>query len=306
MNTTDMALMLLNLPLIGRERSKKIILNYQDGIELQRLIRILYPFIHVTRSDLLNAWFMGEEQKRRIGESGIEILAFDDLAFPFRFLSLSDKPLLIFIKGNKELLNCRKSSAVIGSRFSGTEILNLTEMITRHLLIHNFTIISGLALGCDSVAHRTALVFKGFTSAVMPCGIDIIYPEDNRKLYGEILNNRGLIISEYGMSIQPAPFRFVERDRLQSGLSDLVVVMETAVNGGTMHTAISALKQKRTVLVYKPKVLSAKNSGNRKLINCEKVISFSDFDEFAEILGAIPFICRDCNRDSDQLLFPYG
>ena len=121
-------------------------------------------------------------------------------------------------------------------------------------------------MGIDAAAHRGCLDQGGYTTAVLPCGLDHSYPPQHRELAAQIAA-AGCLLSEYPPGIQPARYRFVERDRLQSGLSDLVIVVETEMDGGAMHTARFARRQGRMLLVFSPAGLdSNRASGNRRLI----------------------------------------
>jgi DNA processing protein len=235
----------------------------------------------------------------------INIISPEDPAYPVSLKFIKDYPPLLFTKGKLSLLNNPPKAALLGSRCSGSNILELTEMAGEFLIARGYTIVSGLALGCDRMAHKTALKARKGTIAVMPCGPDIIYPRENEFLYREILAINGAIFSEYSPGIHPAPYRFVERDRLQSGISQIVVLVESSIKGGSMHTALSALRQNRPLLVHRPEHFSENNSGNKYLIEEHNVFPFRDIEEFICHINRIKSILRDCNRETDQLIFPY-
>jgi len=305
LNRTDLIMCLLNIPLIGRTRAKNIIRSYLHGTDLRGLIAKLYPFLSLSDSDFKRAWYKTLLQKSLAEERGIRIVSSFDSLYPRNFSSLKDYPPVLFLKGNSAILNRPGAAALVGSRQIGRKVMKLTEQIGEQLFIHGVTVVSGLALGCDTIAHKTALKNGGLTVAVLPCGPDIIYPDDNSPLYYQILENNGMILSEYVPGVYPAPFRFVERDRLQSGLSDFVILMESGQKGGSMHTANRAISQNRPLLVYQPDSFSVKTSGNRLLIKEEKVYPFRSLEDFIILMKNIPGIIRDCNRESDQLIFPY-
>jgi DNA processing protein len=148
-------------------------------------------------------------------------------------------------------------------------------------------VVSGLAFGCDAAAHRGCLDQGGYTAAVLPSGLDEIYPPQNRDLAARIAET-GCLLSEYPPGIRPARYRFVERDRLQSGLSDLVIVVESEIHGGAMHTAQFARRQGRRLLVFSPDRLIGGElaSGNQHLLatGAEAVTSVEDAIEIVRAM----------------------
>lgn len=305
MDIINLSLQLLNISGIGRMRAKKIIEYYQPGMDLTELIQQLYPSVFVSRSELVKAEYYSRLIRQRSEERDITILSFRDASYSRRLSLSSDYPPLIFVKGRIPLLNHEYAAAIVGSRRSGRDILKLTELLGEILTSRGFSIISGLAVGCDRIAHEIAVKRKSGTIAVMPCGPDIIYPAENVYLAEEILITGGVLFSEYAPGIPPAPFRFVDRDRLQSGLSQLVVLMESTISGGSMYAALSALKENRPLLVFRPEKYTGRFSGNKYLIEVKEVFPFSNPIEFVHNLNMIMTVIKDCNRDSDPLLFPY-
>lgn len=305
MDTIKLLLTLLNIPMIGKKRAVNILRNYQSGVDLINLIQLLYPVLSISEKELKKAELLSLSIIERSGTLNIKILSFNEPAYPSMLRSITDYPPLMFIRGNLSLLNQPLSAALIGSRRSGSYSLNMTALIGEILSSRGFNIISGLALGCDRTAHLSALKENSGTIAVMPCGPNIIYPRDNRILHRDILRKKGTIVSEYAPDTHPAPFRFIERDWLQSGLSHIVILIGSSLTGGSMHTAYAALKQNRPLFVFRPWRFSAEYSGNQYLIEHKRVHAFGGPEDFLNILKKILPDIRDCNRESDQLLFPY-
>ena len=305
LNTRELLQILLNMPGIGMERAKNISSLYRDGQDLCQLIKNLYPLLPISEFSLNNAVSAMERIFQKAESLNINIHCYKDYNYPLSFLSLNDFPPLIYSRGNTSALNRPLGAALIGSRRASDSILKMTELIGEQLIQNGFSIVSGLALGCDTVAHMTAIKHKRSTIALMPCGPDVVYPRENMFLYDQIMEINGLILSEYEPGISPAPFRFVQRDRLQSGMSQIVVLMESHFRGGAMHTANAALKQKKPLFVYVPSYHNESNGGNRYLLNSHKVIPFSSPNEFAHHMKHMRKILRDCNRETDQLIFPY-
>jgi len=305
LNTRELLQILMNIPGIGSDRAKKISSLYKDGHDLLCLIKDLYPLLSIGDFTIGKAAAKAEKAFQKAEILNIQIICYRDLNYPRSFLSLDDIPPLIYSKGNTSVLNRNRGAALVGSRRASDSILKKTEIIGEQLIQKGFTIVSGLALGCDAIAHMTAIKHKYETIALMPCGPDVIYPRENKFLYRKIGELNGLILSEYEPGVSPAPFRFVQRDRLQSGISQIVVLMESGLHGGAMHTAYAALRQNKPLFVYVPLNYNESNRGNRYLLENRKVIPFSGPAEFARHMNNIHGIISDCNRDSDQLIFSY-
>ncbi|MBI9098948.1 MAG: DNA-protecting protein DprA [Spirochaetaceae bacterium] len=305
MNTRELSQILLNIPSIGNERTKKIIGHYGKDRDLLFLINHLYPSLNVDDCTLREAEGKARVQSHKAESGHISILSYKDHFYPQSLLFINDFPSLIYVRGNLELLNRPKRAALIGSRTASVSVLKETALVGRILVQCGYIIISGLAAGCDRAAHLSAVKEKSHTIAVMPCGPDMVYPRENLSLYHQITALKGSIVSEYGPGVPPETFRFVRRDRLQSGLAQFVVLMESRINGGAMYAALSALQQNRPLLVYSPPSFDESSAGNQYLINHKKVHTFKDPEEFAGLMKNIHKIISDCNRESDQLIFPY-
>ena len=189
--------------------------------------------------------------------AGITVVAFGGDDYPIQLGSLDDPPALLFCKGNLNLLSSPKSVTVVGTR----ENTELGERITRKTVKHfsdaGFCIVSGLALGIDTIAHRAALESGGKTIAVI---VDLVKvsPSNNRDLAEQILKQDGLLISENPPGTRAVPGLFAKRDRIQAGLGMAVFAIETSVDGGTMHAVRTANSIRRDV--YVPDAVEAKYS----------------------------------------------
>jgi len=200
---------------------------------------------------------------------GVKILTSDDSRFPAQLRSIPDPPVVLYVKGELGSL-AHPAIAVVGTREPTVFGAAAAERLGANLGAKGFVVVSGLALGCDTAAHTGCLQSHGVTVAVVAHGPDYIYPAKNRTLAQTIVDSGGALVSEYAPGVRPRPSFFVERDRLQSALSLAVIIVETDVEGGTMHTAGFAVKQKRRLacLVHPPKFASAEKArGNQKLIN---------------------------------------
>lgn len=182
---------------------------------------------------------------------GISIVLYGSATYPKQLIALSDPPAMLVCLGNLELLKSPLAVAVVGTR----ENTRLGEIITRRtvetFVAKGFCIVSGLALGIDSIAHRATLESKGATIAVV---VDVlkIAPSSNRDLAERIIHEGGLLVAENLPNINAVPGLFAKRDRIQSGISLAVFAIETSVDGGTMHAVKAANSLNRPVYVPDP------------------------------------------------------
>ena len=156
--------------------------------------------------------------------------------------------------------------AIIGSRKPTTYGREVAHNIAAKLAKHGIVIVSGLALGIDGIAHKAALEAGGITLAVMAGGLDSVHPRSHREIALNIVTRGGALISEYPPGAQPFPSNFIERNRLVSGISDAVLVVEASAKSGTIHTANFALEQGREVLAIPGNITSAASEGCNNLI----------------------------------------
>ncbi|MDR1058234.1 MAG: DNA-protecting protein DprA [Treponema sp.] len=181
--------------------------------------------------------------------------------FPQNLQGLKNRPRVLYALGGGELLKNRKAAAVIGTLDPSPEGIAACRELTLALVERGFVIVSGLAAGCDSAAHRACLEAGGSAVAVLAHGLDYCYPASNRGLREAILEQGGLLLSEYPPGTAPRRHYFVARDRIQSGLSLGVVLIQSDVTGGSMHTVGFAEKQGRPV-----GVIPGLGRGNRMLL----------------------------------------
>jgi DNA processing protein len=180
----------------------------------------------------------------RAAREGVSIVTVKDPAYPDRLRRIYDYPPLLYIKGT--LTPEDIPVAVVGSRNASPYGRFVTERLCRELALRGVTVVSGLARGIDTCAHRGALAGRGRTIAVMGCGIDVIYPLDNRKLHGEIVSN-GAVVTEFPFGTEPDRPHFPARNRIISGMSLGVLIVEAGEKSGSLITARCALEQGREV-----------------------------------------------------------
>lgn len=182
-----------------------------------------------------------------------------------RSLHIDHFPKKLYILGKLPEKNI-PTIAIVGSRKPTQYGREVTERLATDLARAGVVVISGLALGIDSIAHRAALEAKGITIAVLANGLDTIYPRNHQALARQIVENEGAILSEYEPGAPPLPFRFLERNRIVSGIADGIVVVEAATRSGTLSTAAHALNQNKEVFAIPGNITSPLSSGCNALI----------------------------------------
>ena len=178
----------------------------------------------------------------------IDIISIADDEYPFLLREIYSPPLCLYIRGNKECLK-KENIAIIGCRQCSEYGKKTAQKIAYELSKENVNIVSGLAKGIDEYSHLGAIFAKGKTIAVLGNGVDIIYPKENKYLINPILENNGAIISEFPLGTKPEKMNFPLRNRIISGLSKKIIVVEAKKKSGTLITVDFALEQGRDVLV---------------------------------------------------------
>ncbi len=214
----------------------------------------------VRRRSLLNP----EQEIDRLQSLGINFVCYTDPDYPENLREIYDPPPVIFLKGLLKSAD-NLGIAVVGARKASPYGLVVAEKLAKDLAAVGVTIISGMARGIDSAAHKGALAGGGRTIAVLGCGVDIVYPRENRRLMDEIID-RGAVISEFPPGTAPEPWRFPVRNRIISGLSRGTVVVEAAERSGALITADFALDQNRDVMAVPGNVVNILSRGTHRLI----------------------------------------
>lgn len=251
-------------------------------------------------SRLDKARFRAEKEYSRIRKKNIRLLCCDDPLYPSLLLNTHDYPLLLYCSGDIDLLNL-PAVAVVGSRMPTDYGKNVAASLARQLAGKGLVVVSGLAKGVDGRAHIAALEGGGKTTAVLGCGLDLVYPSEHRVLYQQIAE-QGLLISEYPLGTPPQGFRFPERNRIVSGLSLGVLIVEAAVRSGALITARLALEQNREVFAVPGRIDSPKSEGTHSLLRQGATLVRSVDDILEELPPLIPFSaitsCSDGNISS--------
>jgi DNA processing protein len=196
-------------------------------------------------------------------QRGISVVAWNDPRYPAALLATPDFPPVLWFRGRLEPLDA-PAVAIVGSRAASAVALETATRLAADLAARGVTVVSGLARGVDSAAHRGALL-RGRTVAVLGSGPDVIYPREHAPLADDIARE-GVVLSEYPPGTPPRPFHFPQRNRIISGLSRAVVVVEAGDRSGSLITAACALEQGREVMAVPGNVLSGRNRGAHALL----------------------------------------
>lgn len=213
--------------------------------------------------------------------------------FPRRLKTLPDCPDAVYINGNWEWLDTLPCVAVVGTRRPSPWGRDTAFALGSRLATVNWGVVSGLALGIDTMAHQGVLSVGGLTGATLPCGLNRLYPPENGELARQIVQAGGFLLSEYPPDADPEAAFFIARDRLQSWLAAAVIVVETEADGGTMHTARFAREHGRPLLVLRPPAPTPQNEGNRLLAASPETRLVDSVDEVLELVGGMR-----CDRNS--------
>lgn len=230
-------------------------------------------------------WDQVDRVMERTDESGITLLGWKDPGYPELLRHVHDAPPILWLRGHIETLS-RPGIAVVGTRSPDRYGREQADSWSRQLSLKGLNIISGLAYGVDTLAHTVALEEGGVTTAVLGSGLNVIYPKENMRLATEIIRRGGVLVSEYPPDTPPRPKHFPVRNRIVSGLSLGVLVIQSGVKGGSMITARSALDQNREVFIIPHALGYKRGEGNNHLIKSSqgKLVQTPE-----DLLGEIQF-----------------
>ncbi len=232
---------------------------------------------------LKKAWVTDpDEELRKLERIGARVVTFMDPAYPGILRRIPGPPMVLYLRG-LELPQNEERIAVVGSRSPTPYGLKTARRVAKDLSLAGLGIVSGLALGVDAAGHQGALEAGGRTVAVLGTGVDVVYPRTNRKLLERILEN-GVLVSEFPLGTPPEPRNFPVRNRIISGLSRAVVVVEAARKSGSLITASMALEQGREVFAVPGSVNTMKSTGCHFLLKHGAALAETAAD-ILEVLG---------------------
>jgi DNA processing protein len=262
-----------------------------------------------TIQDIKLALEEAEVILEKSNNSNIKMISYLDKNFPPLLKLIDDYPVLLHYKGDINTLK-EKSVAIIGTREISDHAKQTGERLTKIMAEEKeYTIVSGLAIGCDSVAHKAAVDIKKPTVAFLAGGLDKIYPKENNNLSNEIIDTGGLLISEYEFGKESHKNFFVQRDRLQSGSCEGIIVLETGIKGGTRHTVSFAKKQNRLIGCLYTHIESKldnieKFQGNKDIVENEngfKIFNPKSIEEFCSLLSEKRESLLNNGKESQQI-----
>lgn len=218
-------------------------------------------------------------------ENNTKILSLVDHAYPRLLSAVKDDPAIIFVKG-KLAASQNKSVAIIGTREPTKHGVIVTERITEFFVEQGWSIVSGLAIGCDSIAHKSALNNYGHTVAVLAHGLQTIAPLRHKKLAAEIIESGGALVTEYPFGEEARPQNFVKRDRIQAALASGVVMVQSDVKGGSLHASRASLDYNRWLASPYPTALDIQNAEAK--IQANLLFGGCEDEKKAELLKCKP------------------
>jgi DNA processing protein len=214
----------------------------------------------------------------------VNTLTVKQSAYPSRLLQLASPPQQLYVRGDLSALLDKPTVAIVGSRSVSPYGREVTSKLAQALAEQGIVIISGLALGVDAIAHRAALDAGGLTIAVLPSSVEHPYPASHRNLAEQIVQQGGVLLSEYPGGAVPYKQNFVARNRIVAGLCDALLITEAAEKSGSLHTARFALETGRDVLVVPGSIYSRTSTGTNNLLK-SGATPVTNMDDILQVLG---------------------
>ena len=243
-----------------------------DAWDAVKKVENLKPYTHISNADKRAIASSAKDEKldyiiHKIDEYKMDVTTFLDKDFPSILNHIYNPPAILFMRGNRALLDKRLNRiALVGARSCSLYGRNVARMLGKELGKYSTIIVSGGARGIDTHGHEGLLTSQGYGIVVMGCGLDIVYPRENTKLFDRILQNNGLLVSEYPPGTPPSAKHFPARNRIISGLSRGVIVVEAKASSGSLITADMAVSEGRDVFVVPCNLLDHTADGNKFLM----------------------------------------
>jgi len=273
-NTTESAILhwlaLTLTPGLGPTRARRL-LEFFGGV--QNIFRASLTELEAAGLQAASAQALGtgrsmelaQDELARVTSAQVRVISLDDAEYPAQLKQIYDPPLVLYVRGDEAVIS-QPGIAVVGTRHPTPYGLGMAERLACDLAARGLVIFSGMARGVDAAGHRGAIAAKGKTVAVFGTGVDVPYPKENTRVMEQMLALGGAVISEFPMSTFPAPQNFPIRNRIISGISLGVLVVEAAEYSGTRITARCALEQNRDVFAVPGNVTNRNSWGPNTLI----------------------------------------
>ena len=224
-----------------------------------------------------------------VKKAGAEVYSFYHEEYPPSLREINDPPLVLFVKGRYSVEDLHQTVGVVGTRQPTSYGRGLAKEIARGLAQSGATVISGMALGIDSLAHWGAIECGGKTLAILGCGVDFCYPSSNKPLYEKLCSGtHGAVISEFFPGTKPEPWRFPARNRIIAGMSQALVVVEAGVTSGSLITAKMAFEQNREVFAIPGRVDSPASEGTNQLISRNQAHLITNYADVLTEMNWVP------------------
>lgn len=291
-------LALQELPRVGPKTALRAALSSADFASLMERHEAAWPTAVAHAHEVLE-----ECDRRNIG-----VLGFFDEDYPQRIMTIHDPPPVLFVRGSIDVLLDERMVAIVGTREPTEFGREATVQLASVLACAGWGIVSGLARGVDALAHGVALERGVSTVAVMAGGLDSIYPPENAELASTIVNSGGALIAEVAPGVRPRRSHFVARDRLQPALAVAVVVAQTGIAGGTMHTVRYAAAESKPVFCARPLSEHEQSAGLSALLNtpaqdlCDRLPAWTDARRLCMRLGPQPLARGVSQSNVEELL----
>jgi len=257
-----------------------------EGLQYKQIERFVEERKSVDPDDLLD----------RLEKRNITALTLEDDDYPFLLRQIYDPPAVIYIKGNPEVCSSDKTLAIVGSRKASHYIIEILGKLINDLHSSDVTVVSGMALGVDSCAHRAALKNNLKTIAVLGSGFDYIYPAGNKDLFNQIIDNNGAVISEYFPEEEPEIWKFPKRNRIITGLSKGTLIGEASLKSGALISAKLCLDQNRELMCIPGLITNRNTEGVYKLIKEGAAVVTNAED----ILNNMGWNCLSAGKNNDK------
>lgn len=288
---------LINTAGVGPISFKKLMDRHQD---VDKVLKELSLKKELFSRSLATKEVMTAEIKN------VHIITLEDELYPYNLKQIEDCPPVLYALGDISILQNINALAVVGSRNASFASTKIAQKISSEISEHGITIISGMARGIDRASHEGAISCGGKTIAVLGTGVDVVYPKENQDLYNQI-KKHGLILSEYPLGTAPQASNFPRRNRIVSGLSKGVLVIEASIKSGSLITANQALEQGRDVYAIPGAPFDGRTSGCNKLLKDGAIL----VETSSDILNNFSFTQKEFisykpKKDEKQELFEYS
>ena len=282
-------LALTTIPNIGAVHAKILLQHYEvkDIFKAKRQDLEKIEGIGTIRAKRIKEFHdfkKAEDEIVFIEKYKIRPLFITDKEYPQRFHNCYDPPSMLFYKGTADL-NAPKIIGIVGTRNNTDYGKQSTEKLVKDLTLQNVIIVSGLAFGIDTIAHKAAVKNDIPTIGALGHGLDIIYPSENTGLAKDMIKHGGGLITEFFSKTKPDKHNFPQRNRIVAGLCDATIIVETNIKGGSMITAELANGYNRDVFAIPGKITDTKSSGSNYLIQNNKAILLTDAQELVSMMG---------------------